>query len=206
MTSCNSSNSSCNTPSKSISIRDTFTALNNCNGNQSPTCQKKSLSRNVNDGHFYDQENRDVLPTSGIILGYITQQTIVPSREMEQIGKNLPIVESEKLIRSDQPQTKIYYPPVNQIHHRQNSTQDELKDLQDLNVLPDTNYDDEIDNIQNMPLPPPPNFSNDDLNFNFDPMFSSTLSLESLPPPPLDMSLSCTLFIYIHIFEIYIFK
>ncbi|XP_077302416.1 ras-associated and pleckstrin homology domains-containing protein pico [Arctopsyche grandis] len=193
MTSCNSSNSSCNTPSKSISIRDTFAVHNNCNGNQSPTCQKKSQSRNVNDGHFYDQENRDALPTSGIILGYITQQTIVPNREMEPIGKNLPIVESEKLIRSDQPQTIIYYPPVNQIHHRQNSIQDELNsiDQQDPIVLPDTNYDDEIDNIQNMPLPPPPNFTNEDLNFSFDPMFSSTLSLESLPPPPPDMSLSC---------------
>lgn len=166
MTSCNSSNSGCNTPSKNMLAHDPFPPAN---GNKSPEIR-------------IPNQSKDSLPTSGILLGYLTQQNIVPSHEYlpdekMTVSPDILIGENGKL---GQCQSTSFYATGNQANFMPNVNSRET-------------YDDDLDNIQNMPLPPPPNFLNDDMNYSFDPMFSSTLSLESLPPPPPpDMqSLSC---------------
>lgn len=173
MTSCNSSNSGCNTPSKNILAHDSFPSTN---GNQSPEVRMQNKSG-------------DSLPTSGILLGYLTQQNIVPSHEY-LLDDSCKIAATPDNLsgengKSGPCQSAPFYATGNQASFITNMHQN--------NINSRGTYEDEIDNMQNMPLPPPPNFLNDDMNFSFDPMFSSTLSLESLPPPPpLDMqSLNC---------------
>lgn len=101
--------------------------------------------------------NGEMAPSSGVLMGFVANQTIIPTSKISWLPQNNHTIESME--------SSHFSPSVQNSHDNT------------------THFNSENDcNDFDLPLPPPP--YND--KSNMDVMFSSTFSLDSLPPPPVN--------------------
>lgn len=172
MSSSRNSNSGCNTPTvmmpKTESIFEAQLNGKNPSSIDSPDNAKQSAySGPLNLPGFYKTNKGEILPTTGILLGYITNPSVANGNSVNEARDVWN--SKENVINSTLPPSQIEKHIANNFQFSASS-----EDLSD------------------MPLPPPP----ESLQYNrtiehlrsknaaLDPMFCSTFSLDSLPPPP----------------------